>query len=48
LKVAAHKAAGWNIDGPVLKVTDFCHRRPINRYSQAMTKPSPWTDWSFA
>ncbi|HWA25721.1 MAG TPA: hypothetical protein VG734_08680 [Lacunisphaera sp.] len=49
LKVAALKAAGWIVDGPVLQVTDFCHRRPIQRFSQAMTK-AHWiaSDWSFA
>lgn len=49
LKVAAKQATGWVADGPVLVVTDFCHRRPITRYSQVMIKAS-WQamDWSFA
>jgi hypothetical protein len=50
LKVATHKAAGWVVDGPVLEVTDFSHRRPVTRYCQEMIKPLGWTplDWSFA
>lgn len=49
LKVAALKATGWIADGPILEVTDFSHRRPITRYSQAMTKAMWRTlDWSFA
>jgi hypothetical protein len=48
LKVAAKKAAGWVIDGPVLQVTDFCHRRPITRYCQPMIKAWRSLDWSFA
>ena len=49
LKVASKKATGWIADGPVLKVTDFCHRRPIVRYCQTMIKAA-WSgmDWSFA
>lgn len=50
LKVATHKAAGWSVDGPVLEVTDFAHRRPITRYCQEMIKAPGWSsfDWSFA
>jgi hypothetical protein len=49
LKVMSHKATGWVVDGPVLQVTDFCHRRPIHRFSQAMSKTS-WSlaNWTFA
>jgi len=48
-KVASHKATGWVVDGPVLQVTDFAHRRPITRYSQGMYKAS-WSpfNWSMA
>lgn len=49
LKVASKKATGWVVDGPVLQVTDFSHRRPITRYSQAIAKTT-WSlsNWSFA
>ena len=49
LKVAARKTRGWIADGPILKVTDFCHRRPITRYCQTMIRAAwPSMDWNFA
>jgi hypothetical protein len=36
IKVAAHKAFGWTVDGEQLMVTDFTKRRPVKRYAQMM------------
>jgi hypothetical protein len=38
LKVAAHQAFGWQLDGDQLEVTDYTKRRPVKRYAQMMFK----------
>jgi hypothetical protein len=49
LKVVSKKALGWDVDGPVLKVTDFTNRRPAYRYAQNMVRTT-WStaNWSLA